>query len=84
MHTIQIRNLPEDIYEGVKKAATDTKRSMTQLVIHAITEFLEEHKNTENIKSRKQKALKNIEALHKNNPPMNVKLAMKWIKEDRK
>ena len=40
MHTIQLRNLPKEVYDGVKQAAEESRRSMTQLVIFAIEEYL--------------------------------------------
>lgn len=84
MHTIQLRNLPKEVYDGVKKAAEESRRSMTQLVIFAIEEYLAERKNqTENL-ARKKAALIQIEKLHIIEPITDLNLAMKWINEDKK
>ncbi len=84
MHTIQIRNLPTELFEGVKKAAKESRRSITQEVIHAIEAYLANKSNAaENLK-RKEKALQNIRALQKKEPLTDLKQAMKWLKEDKK
>jgi hypothetical protein len=84
MHTIQLRNLPKEVYDGVKKAAEESRRSMTQLVIVAIEEYLTERKNqTENL-ARKNHALNQIEKLQKIEPITDLNMAMKWLEEDKK
>lgn len=84
MHTIQLRNIPKEVYDGVKLAAEESRRSMTQLVIFAVEEYLAERKTqTENL-ARKNKAFNQIEKLQKIEPLDDFKLAAKWINEDRK
>jgi predicted nucleotidyltransferase component of viral defense system len=84
MHTIQLRNLPKEVYDGVKKAAEESRRSMTQLVIVAIEEYLTERKNQMENQVRKSQALNQIEKLQKIDPITDLNLAMKWLEEDKK
>lgn len=84
MHTIQLRNLPKDVYDGVKQAAEESRRSMTQLVIFAIEEYLANQKTQSLNLARKNIALNNIEKLQKIEPITDLKMAMKWLIEDKK
>jgi predicted nucleotidyltransferase component of viral defense system len=84
MHTIQLRNLPKEVYDGVKLAAEESRRSMTQLVIFAIEEYLADRKTQNENLARKNTAIKKIEDLQKNAPINDLKMAMKWINEDKK
>jgi predicted nucleotidyltransferase component of viral defense system len=84
MHTIQLRNLPKEVYDGVKLAAEESRRSMTQLVIFAIEEYLADRKTQNENLARKNTAIKKIEDLQKNAPINDLKMALKWINEDKK
>ncbi len=84
MHTIQLRNLPKEVYDGVKQAAEESRRSMTQLVIVAIEDYLKERKTTVESVSRKTNVLNQIEILNKIEPITDIEQALKWLKEDRK
>lgn len=84
MHTIQLRNLPKEVYDGVKQAAEESRRSMTQLVIVAIEDYLKERKTTVESASRKTNVLNQIEILNKIEPITDIEQALKWLKEDRK
>ena len=84
MHTIQIRNLPEDVYKSVKQAAVDSNRSMTQLVIFAVKEYLKSQSKQNEAISKKQIALDNIIQLKNNEPLFDLNQALSWINEDKK
>jgi hypothetical protein len=63
MPTIQIRDLPQNLYDDIKNSAEESRRSMTQEVISIIKYYMDEKKKeTENIK-RKQKALKDLDKI---------------------
>jgi predicted nucleotidyltransferase component of viral defense system len=84
MHTIQLRNLPKEVYDGVKQAAEESRRSMTQLVIFAIEEYLNERKTHNENLTRKNLAISQIEKLQKIEPITDLNMAMKWLNEDKK
>jgi hypothetical protein len=82
MHTIQLRKLPEDIYEGVKKSAKIAKRSMTQQVIYVLDAYLKQQTIEQEAQIRKLAALDNIKQLHKQAPLPTM--PTEWLTEDKK
>jgi plasmid stability protein len=84
MHTIQLRNLPKEIYDGVKVSAEISRRSMTQEVIHVLAIYLVDQKNKIALKQRKEKAIEKIKMLNNTDPLTDLNQAMDWIKMDRK
>ncbi len=82
MHTIQLRNLPEEIYEGLKASAKASKRSMTQEAINALEIFLKNRNSVEEEKERKMNAFEELRQLHEKSPL--PKIPFEWITEDRK
>ncbi|MCB0645751.1 MAG: hypothetical protein KDC49_03760 [Saprospiraceae bacterium] len=84
MYTIQLRNLPKDIYDGIKKAAEDSRRSMTQEVILAIENHLANKQNQKDELARKKELLSSLVLLHDKTPLPNVGKIKDWIEEGRK
>ena len=79
MPTLQIRNVPEDLYEELKIMAKEARRSINQQAIVVLKKTIEDHD------SKKTKKAKAIEWIIKNRDQiqLNPKLAEKWIREDR-
>lgn len=81
MPTLQIRNLPQDLYEQLKESAKSGNRSLTQEVIVLLKKALLSEENTINLK--KLRAIEKIKKF----PPLqmyNPDEIQKWIHEDRK
>jgi plasmid stability protein len=83
MYTIQLRNLPENVYNGIKASATLSRRSMTQEAIALIEEALKEKKLDIEHHHKKLEALKKLRELSIKHPLGKVESALEWIKEDR-
>lgn len=82
MYTIQLRNLSEEVYEGIKKAAEESRRSMTQEVIFAIQSHLENRNIRRDIAKRRQLAMRDIEELNKLSPLKSTAIIENWAKSD--
>ena len=56
MRTITVKNIPDDLYERLKKSAADSRRSMNSEVIVCIEQTIQSqrHKDTQNIIVRAQ------------------------------
>ncbi len=84
MPTIQIRDLPQGLYEGLKTSAEESRRSMTQEVIHILDEYLTEKQAEASDQLRKLDALERIKDLRKE---IKVKISneeiVEMIREDR-
>lgn len=83
MYTIQLRNLPEDIYEAIKISASASRRSMTQEAIALIEEALKDKKLKQEYQVKKIKAIEKLKKLQREHPLGDVEDALKWIKKDR-
>lgn len=82
MYTIQLRNIPEEVYNAVKKSAANSKRSMTKEVIIAIEKYLEGEETQKKVLNKKMVAFDRLIQLNSNNPlPLPPK---EWYKEDLK
>jgi len=84
MPTIQIRDLPQGLYEGLKNSAEESRRSMTQEVIHILDEYLTEKQADASYLLRKLDALERIKDLRKG---ISVKISneeiVEMIREDK-
>lgn len=80
MPTLQIRNLPQELFDKLKASALESKRSMTQEAILLLQRSLET-----GIEDRKDKVTK-LQALNeKLEKPEGAKMEeiIRWIREDR-
>lgn len=82
MHTVQLRNLPEETYRALKKSAEKSRRSITQQAIYLIQQALEQITTEEEYTQRKLRAFKRIENLS-NHDIYNKEKTLEWIREDR-
>jgi plasmid stability protein len=84
MPTLQIRDLPEGLYEELKNSAQESRRSLTQEVIHLIDVYLNNKKENLKLEKRKKANLKKILSLRKE---VNIKLdtqdIVNLVREDR-
>jgi len=81
MPTLQIRNLPQEVYERLKESAKNSRRSLTQEAIEILETALQ-NKVADERKARKRNI---IEKIRKNNVKTEIKIeeVVKWIREDR-
>lgn len=80
MPTLQIRNLPQELFDKLKASALESKRSMTQEAILLLQRSLET-----GIEDRKDRVTK-LQALNeKLEKPEGAKMEeiIRWIREDR-
>ncbi len=84
MPTLQIRDLPQELYDSLKNAAEQSRRSMTQEVIHILDGYLAEKQMEATDHLRKLDALERIKELRRE---IKVKLTneeiVEMIREDR-
>jgi len=80
MPTLQIRNVPEELYEELKSMAKEARRSINQQAIVVLKKAIEDYDD-----SKKTKKAKAIEWIINNREQIQLdpKLAEKWIREDR-
>jgi len=80
MPTLQIRNLPQELYEKLKASALESKRSMTQEAILLLRRSLET-----SIEDRKDRITKLQALSDKLEKPegANTEEITRWIREDR-
>ena len=78
MPTLQIRDLPQELYDGLKNAAEQSRRSMTQEVIHILHGYLAEKQVEATGHLRKLDALERIKELKRE---IKVKLTNEEIVE---
>lgn len=80
MPTLQIRNIPEDLYNELVKSAGESRRSLTQEAIILLAYALE---SKEMEKTRlKNTTLKEL-MLSDQTPGFNSQKGIEWIREDR-
>lgn len=80
MPTLQIRNLPQELYDKLKRSARKSKRSMTQEAILLLQNSLET-----NLEERKRRVT-DLQALNEKvaKPEgANIEEIIQWIREDR-
>lgn len=81
MPTLQIRDMPEDLYDNLKKSAENARRSMTQQAI-VLLEMALPDKNIDSEMERRKKVVKEISRGRKLSKK-EADLAIQWIREDR-
>ena len=81
MTTLQIRHMPQHLYEQLVQRATQFHRSLTQQAIADLSQTLDS-----DVKARRLAVLRKIRAAHAGEPVVNAtdphRLAM-WLREDR-
>ena len=83
MYTIQLRNLPKEIYDGVKESAIAARRSMTQQVIYLIEKGLLEEREHIERKNKKKEAIESIIKLGPAFQNISEDEIVRMIREDR-
>ena len=78
MASITVRDIPDDIYEGVKKLAARTRRSLNAEVIVALEMLVAE----ESLQQQRSQALQRIIARRKTIAPSSVE-SIALLREDR-
>ncbi len=81
MPTLQIRNLPQKLYDNLKKSAKDSRRSLTREAIILLEKAMTESE-VESHKDRRSKLLSEIDQNRKLSKA-DADLAIQWIREDR-
>lgn len=81
MPTLQIRNLPQKLYDDLKKSAKDSRRSLTQEAIA----LLEKAMTESDVKINKDRRSKLLSEIDKNRKLSKAEadLAIQWVREDR-
>ena len=82
MHTVQLRNLPEETYRALKNSAEKSRRSITQQAIYLIQQALEQMAIEEEYHQRKLQAFQRIKNLD-NRHIYNNEKTLEWIREGR-
>jgi hypothetical protein len=82
MPTLQIREVPQEIYDKLKIISLESRRSMTQQVIHYIEKGIDEETSQALRKQRKLAALKRIKEM-KQEFSFDTSQVVDWIREDR-
>jgi len=84
MPTLQIRDLPQALYDSLKIVAEESRRSMTQEVIHILDKYLTENQELNEYRKKKMEAIERLKELRKE---IKVKLTkdeiVEMIREDR-
>ena len=80
MPTLQIRNLPQELYDQLKKSARESKRSMTQQAILLLQKSLE---SSGDDRKRKVTELQALNEKISQPEGANMEEILEWIKEDR-
>ena len=80
MPTLQIRNLPQELYDQLKESARESKRSMTQQAILLLQKSLE---SSSDDRKRKVTELQALNEKISQPEGANIEEIMEWIKEDR-
>lgn len=80
MPTLQIRNLPQELYDQLKESARESKRSMTQQAILLLQKSL---KSSSEDRKRKVTDLQVLNEKIRQPEGANIDEIMEWIREDR-
>ncbi len=80
MPTLQIRNLPQELYDQLKESARESKRSMTQQAILLLQKSLE---SSSDDRKRKVTELQVLNDKISQPEGANIEEIMEWIREDR-
>jgi len=81
MHTLQIRNIPEELFEKIKKSAEKSRRSLTQQAIVLLDQAL----STEFDEEKSPGRIGIVDEISRNRKltKEEANLAIQWIREDR-
>lgn len=81
MHTLQIRNIPEELFEKIKKSAEKSIRSLTQQAIVLLDQAL----STEFDEEKSPGRIGIVDEISRNRKltKEEANLAIQWIREDR-
>jgi len=82
MHTLQIRNIPEDLFRKIKKSAKDSRRSMTQEAIVLLDKALSDNNHSKDHLQQRRKLAEEV-AKSRKLTEKEAKLAIRWLREDR-
>jgi plasmid stability protein len=82
MPTLQIRDLPQNLYELLKNTAEVNRRSMTQEVIHIIDAYLHSDVSEDKLLAKK-KALLSLNEKKPHFSDLTKQKIVKMIREDR-
>lgn len=82
MHTLQIRNIPEDLFRRIKKSAKDSRRSMTQEAIVLLDKALSDN-DDKKVHLHQRRKLAEEAAKKRKLTEEEAKLAIRWLREDR-
>ncbi len=80
MPTLQVRDLPEDVYLQLKERARRENRSISQQTISILQEYLEINPSP---KSRRKEVLETIDQFEIPSETANSIDSVSWIREDR-
>ncbi|WP_236977369.1 FitA-like ribbon-helix-helix domain-containing protein [Membranihabitans maritimus] len=81
MPTLQIRNMPQEVYDLLQQSAKESRRSLTQEAIVLLEKVL----SGTDIETAKTQRLEILDEIAKNRKlsKSDANLAIKWIREDR-
>lgn len=81
MPTLQIRNIPQKLYDDLEQSAKDSRRSLTQEAIVLLEKALADFDFKE-AKKRRKEVVKQI-SRNRRLSEEEANLAIRWIREDR-
>lgn len=81
MHTLQIRNIPDELFEKIKRSAKRSKRSLTQEAIVLLDKALSTELDVGDASAK----IEIVEEVSRNRKltKEEADLAIQWIREDR-
>lgn len=83
MPTLQIRDLPQDIYDNLVALAEENRRSLTQEAIILLQKSIESTKSSKERAELKQENLNKFKEIRKGLPVMTDEDIVDLIREDR-
>ena len=81
MPTLQIRNMPQELYDNLKDSALTSKRSLTQEAIDLLEKALA-LKGNDSYQCKRKKLVEEISKMRKLSES-EANLAIEWIRQDR-
>lgn len=81
MRTLQIRNMPQKLYDDLDRSAKESRRSLTQEAIVLLEKSLADF-DVEGAKRRRKEVVKEISRNRKLSEE-EANLAIQWIRQDR-
>ncbi|MEL6592437.1 MAG: hypothetical protein AAFQ87_10985 [Bacteroidota bacterium] len=80
MPAIQVRNLPEHIYEALKEAAQKERRSLSQQIVVSLAKALEINVD---YREKRREIIAKIENTPQQYPSIDEDELVGWVREDR-